>query len=100
MTLERLDWILWKQRDIVNQIREIVDKDKITTIERFPDWMTPQHLINFQRERYSILETIKSCKEETLRIWLNEARDRVVANPDLALPTIAEIDLLENCLQK
>ncbi len=100
MTLKRLDWILWKQRDIVNQIREIVDKDKIRTIGEFPEWMTPQHLINFQRERYSILETIKSCKEETLRKWLDEARNRIVANPDLDFPTIAEIDLLENCLQK
>ncbi len=100
MTLERLDWILWKQRDIVNQIREIVDKDKITTISQFPDWMTPQHLINFQRERYSILETIKSCKEETIRLWLDEAKGRVLGNKDHDYSTLAEIDLLENCLQK
>jgi hypothetical protein len=95
MTLERLDWILWKQRDIVTQIQHIMSGQKIDTIGNFPSYYTPQHLINFQRDRYNILEKAKSCKEETLNQWLESARKR---RGDFV--TEDEINLLTQCLKK
>ena len=99
MSLETLEYILWKQRDIVHQLADCKDKiehGKPIEIIGDHDIHSPQELLNFHKERYSILEVAKNCSENVLRDWIGCARKRLADKNDFR--TLAEIALLEGCL--
>ena len=102
MDLEKLDWILYKQRDIVNQIisikRKIEEGKPIRNIG-IPDGIDAQSLINFQKDRYNILEIAKNYDEERLLKWITEARKRLTGDVSKDYTTISEIELLEGCIK-
>jgi len=102
MILERLDYILMKQRDIVNQIKTVIEKvenhQPIEQIGYIPDSFSPQDLINFHKDRYNILDIAKNYDNERLRKWLSEAERRRTGVRDKDYTTIAEIELLKGCL--
>jgi len=81
MDLEKLDWILYKQRDIVNQIisikQRIRDGKPIKNIG-MPDSIDAQSLINFQKDRYNILDIAKTYDEERIKQWIEKARIRLL----------------------
>ena len=78
MILERIEWICLKQADIINQIRTVKERAElgktIQVIGNLPEDITPQELINFHKDRYSILEVAKNYSPERIQIWLNEAK--------------------------
>lgn len=98
MTLERLEGIMRKQIDIVNQIRKIKEDSEagkdIQIIGDVPEGITAQDLINFQRDRYSILEVAKNYDNKRLIQWLNQAKNRKPQD----FKTVAEIALLEGII--
>ncbi len=99
MNYEKMDWILYKQRSIVNQIRSIEESIKDGKPIRnigIPNGISPQGLINFQIDRYQILELAKHYNNERLKLWLAEARIRNLQYGDYT--TKAEIALLEGCV--
>jgi hypothetical protein len=81
---------------VIDQIIHILEKKPIhMTGEDIPEELkNPQNLINFQKDRYSILERLKSCNEDTIREWLRSAKKRT----DYA--SRAETELLEKCLKQ
>jgi len=102
MDLEKLDWILYKQRDIVNQIvsiqRKIKEGKPIKNIG-IPDSIDAQSLINFQKDRYHILDIAKNYDEERIKQWITETRKRLTGNDDKDYQTLSEIELLEGCIK-
>ena len=100
MILERLDYILMKQMDIVNQIRTIKEKteknEKVEHMGYLPDWFTPKDLINFHKDRYNILDIAKNYNEQRIREWIMAARKR----PNRDFRTDAEIELLRGCINE
>jgi len=102
MTLERLDWILYKQRHIVNQIKTVKEKVEdgrpIEQIGYIPEYFSPQDLINFHKDRYNILEIAKNYDEKRLQKWLSEAERRRTGQDDKDFLTNSEIELLKGCI--
>ncbi len=101
MTLERLEYILWKQRDVVHQLADCkykIEHNKPIHIIGDHDFHSPQDLINFHKERYSILEVAKNCSENVLHDWIGCARKRLTGDAREDFKTTAEIALLEGCL--
>jgi len=98
MILERLDYILMKQRDIINQIRTVKERaEKDQPIEHMgyiPESFSPKELINFHKDRYNILDIAKNYDDKRLHKWLMEARKR----PNRDFRTDAEIELLKGCI--
>ena len=95
--LTRLDYILMKQRDIVNQIiecKEKIESGKSIEMIGNHDITTPQELLNFHKERYNILEVAKNCSENTLRDWVGCVKIR----PTFSYRDRVELALLEGCL--
>jgi len=95
--LKRLDYILMKQRDIVNQIvecKEKIEAGKPIEMIGNHDISTPQELLNFHKERYNILEVAKNCSENTLRDWVGCVKIR----PMFSFRDRSELALLEGCL--
>lgn len=79
--LNRLDWLLWKQRDVVNQIREVKEKaekgEQINHLGYLPVDITPQDLLNIHKERYIILRTLEECSVEQVDLWLKNTENRI-----------------------
>jgi len=110
MTLERLDWILYKQRHIVNQIKTVKEKTDggkpIEQIGYIPEYFSPQDLINFHKDRYNILEIAKNYDEKRLQKWLQEARNRLSEECNIdehkdcekCFTTRTEMALLKGCI--
>ena len=109
MDLEKLDWILYKQRDIVNQIvsikRKIEEGKPIKNIG-IPDGIDAQSLINFQKDRYHILDIAKNYDEERIKEWIRNVRKRVCKTHEdgktecyRCYSAISEISLLEGCIK-
>ena len=106
--LKRLDYILYKQRDIVNQISTVKDKlEKGKPIENIgiPESISPQELINFHKDRYNILEIAKNYDEKRIKEWIRDVRKRVCKTHrdgktecNRCYSAISEISLLEGCI--
>ena len=100
MNLERLDWILYKQRDIVHQMATVIEKAKKgETIEMIgiPPTITAEELISFLKDRYNILDIAKNYDEDRINKWIAEAKNRLVGNVFKDWKTGSEIELLEGC---
>lgn len=101
MDLDKLDWILYKQRDIVNQIitikQRIKDGKPIRNIG-IPDSIDAQSLINFQKDRYHILEIAKNYDEERIQKWIHDIRQRLLRSPS-DYTALSELELLEGCIK-
>ena len=101
MTLERLEYILWKQRDVVHQLNDCkckIESGKPIDIIGDHDFNGPQDLLNFHKERYSILEVAKNCSIRVLQDWIGCAKKRLTGDAKKDFRTIAEISLLEGCI--
>lgn len=97
MILEKIEWICLKQADIINQIRTVKERiesgKSIQVLGGVPEDITPQELINFHKDRYSILEIAKNYSPERIQKWLSEAKSR-----EDTFQTRAEIALLEQLI--
>ncbi len=60
-----------------------------------PADLTPQELLNFQKERIRILDVASKQTEQTIRIWISQATGRLTGNETQDFEVISEIELLK-----
>ncbi len=88
---EKIGKVAYQMNDTMNRLKE---HKSIRTIG-IPVELTPQDLLNFQKERIRILDVASKQTEQTIRIWISEAIGRLTGNEKKDFEVISEIGLLK-----
>ena len=88
---EKIGKVAYQMNDTMNRLKE---HKSIRTIG-IPVELTPQDLLNFQKERIRILDVASKQTEQTIRIWISEAIGRLNGNEKKDFEDIAEIGILK-----
>lgn len=78
MILDKLDWILLKQRNTINSLQEVINKDKVVYMGSVPDDLTNYDLINIYKERFRILELLKNYNKNDVINQINNIQDKML----------------------
>ena len=87
-----------KLGDVAYQMNDTMRKLKLNKPIRtigIPVELTPSELLNFQKERICILDVASKQTEQTIRLWIIKATDRLTGNETQDFEVISEIELLK-----
>ena len=87
---EKIGRVAHQMNDTMQRLKE---SKSVRTIG-IPVELTPQELLNFQKERIRILDVASKQTEQTIRIWITKATGRLTGNERKDFEVISEIALL------
>ncbi len=88
---EKIGDVAYQMNDTMRKLK----KNKPIQTIGIPVELTPQELLNFQKERIRILDVASKQTEQTIRVWITKATGRLTGNETQDFEVISEIALLE-----
>jgi len=88
---EKIGKVAYQMNDTMNRLKE---NKSVRTIG-IPVELTPQELLNFQKERIRILDVASKQTAQTIRDWIYAAKKRLSGDPRRDFEIHSEIELLQ-----